>query len=60
MKSSTIGKLLLILTICLTIVSSWKGTRRFQFINNCPQTIWVGGMGLPQISNTGWEMSAKS
>ena len=47
-------KILLILVLCLISASAWKSMRRFQFINNCPQTIWVGGMGNPQISLTGW------
>ena len=51
-------KILLILLLCLISVSAWKSMRRFQFINNCPQTVWVGGMGNPQISRTGWEMPA--
>lgn len=53
-------KLLVLIFLFISCISAWKGVRRFQFINNCPQTIWVGGMGLPQISNTGWEMPSKT
>jgi hypothetical protein len=60
MNTPRIGKFLLILAVCCAFVGCWKDIRRFQFINNCPQSIWVGGMGLPQISNTGWEMPAKT
>lgn len=60
MKVLTLVKILFILLVCFTGVLAWKGTRRFQFINNCPQTIWIGGMGQPQVSNTGWEMPAKT
>ncbi len=60
MTQSTIAKSLLILLLCFSTISAWKSMRRFQFINNCPQTVWVGGMGNPQISNTGWEMPART
>ncbi len=52
--------ILLLLFVCLNSLSSWKSTRKFKFYNNCPQTVWVGGMGNPQISTTGWEMKPKS
>lgn len=54
MKQPNSVRILIVLLLLLVTISAWKGVRRFQFINNCNQTIWVGGMGLPQISNTGW------
>ncbi len=57
-KSSSLSfklmTVLILFVFFISYVKSWKGIRRFQFINNCKQTVWVGGMGVPQISNTGW------
>lgn len=60
MKFTHSTKILLLLLLCIANITAWKGMRRFQFINNCPQTIWVGAMGNPQLSNTGWEMQPKT
>lgn len=35
---------------------TYKAFRRFVFRNQCPQTLWVGGFGVPLPSRTGWEM----
>jgi hypothetical protein len=58
-KFMTFKSLLLFILLSINCFC-WKAARRFQFINNCPQTIWVGGMGLPQISRTGWEMAPQT
>lgn len=60
MNIYNLGTMLFFIILLTWNVECWKPVRRFQFINNCPQTVWVGGMGVPQISRTGWEMPAKS
>jgi len=52
--------LVILLLQIITPAISFKNTRRFVFRNNCPQTIWVGGFGVPLMSKTGWEMPARS
>lgn len=51
---------LVILLGMIGTVEAWKPTRQFRFRNNCEQTIWVGGFGIPLMQKTGWEMKPKS
>lgn len=61
----TTTKLLFITFLLLAVISTafavkvertFKPTRIFKFKNNCDQTIWVGGFGVPLMPKTGWEM----
>lgn len=51
---------MLILVMFAISVSAFKATRIFKFRNNCDQTIWVGGFGVPLMPKTGWEMPPHS
>lgn len=60
MNKCNVAIMLLFAILLTSTVECWKPARIFQFINNCPQKVWVGGMGIPQISSTGWEMAPKT
>lgn len=47
---------LLIFVAAFVPASAFKATRTFRFKNNCDQTIWVAGFGVPLMAKTGWEM----
>jgi len=46
--------------LLISLSESFKAVRTFRFRNNCNQTIWVGGFGVPLMGKTGWEMPPKS
>lgn len=52
LKASQIVTLLIVLFSIPA--SAFKPTRIFKFKNNCDQTIWVGGFGVPLMPKTGW------
>jgi len=60
MKQSLSLLLVVLLLASVCQVQGFKATRRFRFKNNCAQTIWVGGFGVPLMASTGWEMPPRS
>lgn len=56
-------KYIILILLILPVLTFWtsptfKPMRKFVFKNQCPQTVWVGGFGVPLPIQTGWEMAS--